>query len=208
MQAHHIAVTKTARYYTLGTLDQNTTEIWIAIHGWAQLAEGFLNDLKPLDNGKRFIIAPEALNRFYIKVGQPDVGATWMTKEDREAEIKDYIQYLDALYDLLAISDHPAKIIVLGFSQGVATASRWVHNNTRRMDGIVFCAGEVGNELQNPESMASLKQSHKYFVCGTQDQFINETNIAKVKAMLSGFEFRYFEGKHVINTDSLLSLTF
>ena len=206
MQEHHIAVSKTARYYTLGKLDDTTTEIWFAIHGWAQLAQTFLKDISALDNGKRFIIAPEALNRFYVKPGLPDVGSTWMTSEDRMAEISDYVNYLNALYDSLAVSNHSVKIVIFGFSQGVTTASRWVYKNPRKMDSLVFYAGEVGNELQNTESMAAFTQKEKFFVCGTQDQFINETNISKVKTIYADFTFVPFEGKHVIKADVLLDL--
>ncbi|MCW3126896.1 MAG: hypothetical protein JWO03_2554 [Bacteroidetes bacterium] len=204
--SHHIPVTKTARYFTQGELNEHTEEIWIVIHGFAQLAGDFLKDFATLDNGKRFIVAPEALNRFYLKAGKPEVGATWMTKEDREVEMKDYVIYLNALYDALAISDHKAKITVLGFSQGVATTSRWVYKNKRRIDTLVFYAGEIANELQNAESVATFDQKKKYFICGDQDQFINELNMPKVKALLTAFEFIAFEGKHEMKAEVLTGL--
>lgn len=204
--SHHITVSKTARYFTLGALTEETEEIWIVIHGWAQLAANFINDLSALDNGKRFIVAPEALSRFYIKPGKPDVGATWMTSEDREAEMKDYVLYLNTLYDALDITKHKAKIVILGFSQGVATASRWIFKNQRRTDTLIFYAGEPANELQNAESVATFGQTKKFFVCGTEDQFINELNLPKVKALLTGFEFIPFEGKHEMKAEVLLGL--
>jgi predicted esterase len=206
MQSHHIPVTKSARYYTLGSLDEQTEEIWFVIHGWAQLAEQYLNGFTSLDNGKRFIIAPEALNRFYIKIGRPEVGATWMTREDRVYEIADYVAYLNTLYDSLPLSAHRAKIVVLGFSQGVATVSRWIYRNRRKVDTLVFYAGEPANELQNPESIASFDKTKNYFIYGTQDQFVNELNIQKYKDMLRGFEFISFDGKHEINAEVLRSI--
>lgn len=206
IQSHHIAVTKTARYLTLGELSDQTEEIWIVIHGFAQLAEGFIRDFAALDNGKRYIVAPEALNRFYLKAGKPEVGATWMTKEERESEMKDYVVYLNTLYDALSIADYKAKIVVLGFSQGVATMSRWIYKNQRRIDTLIFYAGEIANELQNAESIATFDQSKKYFVCGDQDQFINELNMPKVKSLLTTFEFISFEGKHEMKAEVLKGL--
>lgn len=206
LQSHHITVSKTARYYTLGTLDKDTEEIWIVIHGWAQLAEGFINEFAALDTGSRFIIAPEALNRFYLRAGKPEVGATWMTREDREAEMKDYVDYLDTLYDALALSQHSAKVVVLGFSQGVATLSRWVYRNERRIDALIFYAGEIANELQNEESVAAFHQQEKYFICGTEDPFINELNLPKVTTLLKGFKVIMFEGKHELKADVLLPI--
>lgn len=206
IQSHHIAITKTARYCTLGKLNDQTEEIWFVIHGFAQLAADFLKSFEPLDTGKRYIVAPEALNRFYLKVGKPEVGATWMTREDRETEMKDYVVYLNALYDALAISKHKAKIVVLGFSQGVATVSRWIYKNHRHVDTLVFYAGEPANELQNAEDIASFDQKQKYFVCGDQDPFINELNIGKFKSLLAGFEYIPFEGKHEIKAEVLENL--
>lgn len=205
--AHHISVSKTARYYTLGTLSPDTKEVWIVIHGWAQLAADFINEFQALDNGERFLIAPEALNRFYLRAGKPEVGATWMTREDRNAEMQDYVTYLNALYDLLGIAHHQARIIVLGFSQGVATLSRWVYHNGRRMDTVIFYAGEIANELQNEESIAAFEQKEKYFICGTEDPFINELNLPRVAGLLQGFKVIMFAGRHEMKADVLLQLT-
>jgi predicted esterase len=206
IDSYHIQVTKTARYFTLGTLNETTEEIWFVVHGFAQLAEDFLKSFEPLDNGRRFIVAPEALNKFYIKTGKPEVGATWMTREDREAEMKDYVVYLNKLYDELSVSGHQARIVVLGFSQGVATLSRWVYKNQRRMDTLIFYAGEIANELQNAESVAAFNNEKKYLICGDQDQFINELNLPKVKSLLASFEFVSFEGKHEIKAEVLEGL--
>ena len=203
MQSHHITVTKTARYYTLGTLSNQTREIWFVIHGWAQLAEQYLNEFKSMDDGTRFFIAPEALNKFYIRTGKPEVGATWMTREDREAEMGDYVAYLNTLYDSFPLAGHTAKIVVLGFSQGVATVSRWACQNPRKIDTLIFYAGEPGNELQNPTSIAAFDKTKNYFIWGSQDQFVNELNIQRFKDMLPNFEFISFDGKHEIETGVL-----
>jgi predicted esterase len=203
MEAHHITVNRSARYYTLGALDDNIEEVWFVIHGWAQLAAAYLNEFAPLDNGKRFFIAPEALNKFYIKTGKPEVGATWMTSEDRLAEMADYVSYLNTLYDSFPLENHKAKIIILGFSQGVATVSRWAYQNERKIDTLVFYAGEPGNELQNSDSISSFSKTKNYFVWGNEDPFVNELNIQKFRDMLPNFEFISFDGKHVINAEVL-----
>lgn len=206
MQTHHIPITKTARYHTLGSLNELTEEVWFVIHGFAQLAAQHLESFTSLDNGKRFIIAPEALNKFYLKVGKPEVGATWMTREDREHEMKDYVAYLNSLYDSLPLADFEGRIIVLGFSQGVATVSRWAYRNPRNIDTLIFYAGEPGNELQNAESIAAFDKTKNYFIWGNEDPFINDMNIQRFKDMLSGFEFILFDGKHEINTDILTAI--
>ena len=98
MTEKHIIINKTARYYTLGSLNERTKQVWFVLHGHGQLAGNFIKKFEPLLSDDVFFIAPEALNHFYLKRGSMDVGATWMTKEDRLNEIKDYINYLNDLY--------------------------------------------------------------------------------------------------------------
>src|SRR2546425_708962 len=100
VKEHHIGVARTARYFTLGNSSSGVGEVWFACHGYGQLAARFLEKLRVLDGGRRYLVAPEGLSRFYLS-GSPTerrVGASWMTREDRLAEIEDYVRYLDAVY--------------------------------------------------------------------------------------------------------------
>jgi hypothetical protein len=85
---HHITVARTARYFTLGELNQNTKDIWILIHGHRHLAGKFILQFEELSKKGSFLIAPEGLMRLYIKGDYGDVGASWMTKEDRKVILK------------------------------------------------------------------------------------------------------------------------
>src|SRR3954465_7736941 len=114
---HHLTVPRTARYHTLGDA-ATARECWFVLHGHAQLSGYFIRHFEPLDDGRRLIVAPEALNRFYIErtswqgAGHARVGATWMTREDRLAEIGDYVAYLDRLYEEL-LGDRELPVTVL-----------------------------------------------------------------------------------------------
>ena len=89
MQEHHLAVAKTARYYSLGEPGPATRQLWFVCHGYGQLAGRFLRHFEPLDDGSRVIVAPEGLSRFYLSESPAErrVGASWMTREDRLVEI-------------------------------------------------------------------------------------------------------------------------
>src|SRR5205809_2907590 len=98
---HHLSVAKTARYFTLGERSGGVAQVWFVCHGYGQLAGRFLEKLRVLDDGTgRLLVAPEGLSRFYLSESPAErrVGACWMTREDRLAEIDDYVQYLDAVY--------------------------------------------------------------------------------------------------------------
>ena len=155
MQEHHIAVRRTARYYTLGPDDREVAELWIVCHGFAQLAGRFMRHFAAIDDGTRLIVAPEALNRFYVEavpgVHGPDskVGATWMTREDRLHEIADYVGYLDTLAESIVSTRGRTRLrlTVLGFSQGVATVARWVAQGRTRPDHLILWASALPPEI-------------------------------------------------------------
>src|ERR1051326_3544018 len=143
---HHIAATRTARYCTLGTPGPAISEIWIALHGYGQLAPAFARHCLPLAAPQRLVVIPEGLSRFYLgahtRPAGPEgrVGASWMTREDRLTEIADYVNYLDGLHQLVRRDLSPAASVdILGFSQGTATAARWIgHGEVRPRRFVIW----------------------------------------------------------------------
>ena len=150
---HHTTIPRTARYYTLGEPGSGITEVWFALHGYGQLAGPFLRELAALDDGSRLIVAPEALSRFYLggvserPAGERAVGASWMTREDRLAEIDDQVRYLDTVYTEVLEGTDRARVCVLGFSQGAAAAARWLRFGTARAGRLILWGGEVPPDL-------------------------------------------------------------
>ncbi len=134
----HLPVRRTARIAQRGHAGPHVREVWIVCHGYGQLAALFIRHFAPLDDGSRWILAPEALSRFYHEMpdaarhrGAPPaerrVGAAWLTREDREVEIDDAHLYLDTLRRHVAdrVDLGATRLVVFGFSQGVSTVSRW-----------------------------------------------------------------------------------
>ncbi len=203
---NHIQVTKTARYFTLGELNEDTREVWFVLHGYAQLASDFIKDFDGLDNGTRFIVAPEGLNKFYARGFGGKPAATWMTSEDRETEIIDYINYLNTLYQSLNIPLH-VKVTVLGFSQGVATASRFIHHTPQKIDAFIVYAGEIASELINPISTPISKLPITY-ITGITDPFITPEKQQKIYDLMNHLDAKIieFSGGHEIKKEVLLML--
>lgn len=214
MQEHHIVVPRTARYYTLGDVGA-ASELWCLIHGYSQLARRFLNSFRALESAERLLVAPEAHNRYYSehKPGyhHPDakIGATWMTREHRESEIHDYVQYLDRLVvHLTGTFAQPPRRIALGFSQGVATAARWAASGRARLDHLVLWGGWLPPELTATPDLfhgASLT-----FVYGTGDDYTPEHRVNEASAALEAAGLRHrviwFDGGHEIRDDTLREL--
>lgn len=140
VREHSLVVQRHARWFERGDLDAR--ELWLLLHGYGQLARDFLEQCGALARPERLLVAPEALSRFYLRSGRGAVGATWMTREARAEEIDDYVGYLDALVATFRARRAEREVVVLGFSQGVATAWRWslrARSAPRRL--IALCGG-------------------------------------------------------------------
>ena len=162
-----------ALYYELGELNSNTEQIWFVLHGYGQLAKYFIQKFKILDDGKNYIIAPEGLSRFYLDGYSGRVGATWMTKENREVDIKNYLVYLDTLYKTLII-DPEIKVNVIGFSQGAATVSRWATQSSVRIDKLILWAGIFPPDMEIKKASARLIKMKIISIYGEEDAFIKK----------------------------------
>lgn len=176
MRERRLSVRRTARVCTLGP-DDGASEIWFVLHGYRQLADRFLRRFEPLDDGTRLIVAPEALSRFYVEreVGRhgPEslVGGSWMTRHERDAEIDDYVAYLDRVDEsvLNRLDGRGPSTTVLGFSQGAHTAARWAVRGARRPDRLVLWGDTVPPDLDLERASSRLTGVEILLVAGESD---------------------------------------
>lgn len=214
----HVRVHRTARFYVLGTPDARTKELWVACHGYGQSAASFANALEPLMDPGRVVVAPEALSRFYLddpaKRHGPNspVGASWMTREDRESEIADYVQYLDMVAATMAreMRGGSPTVIALGFSQGVATAARWAAMGQTAIRHLILWAGTVPSDLPSDRGDKLFRGASVVLVAGRRDTFLSPEAAEQAHATLeqSGIRSRVatFDGAHTLNTETLRRL--
>jgi predicted esterase len=205
---HHETV-RTARVAHLGP--RGARPLWVALHGYRQLAPWFLRRFAPLDDGSRRIVAPEALNRFYA--GDPDgrhgsetrVGATWMTREDRESEIADYVRYLD---DVLHAEGDGAHPLVLGFSQGAHTAARWCLAGAVRPRAVVLWGEGLPHDVDRTALGA---RDHRWIlVRGAADPTRDPAREARDEVLLrdvgAAWEVVEHAGGHRVEGEALTAL--
>lgn len=206
---------RTARYQQLGELSAATKQLWLVLHGYGQLAEYFIRHFAALhaaDPAGTVIVAPEGLSRFYLNGTKGRVGASWMTSADRLTEIDDQHTYLTALLRPMLVIAPTADVIVLGFSQGTATASRWLAHMARTEGWcprrLLLWAGDFpADTLPAPNLLPGLPID---MVCGDQDEYITyeqfrqqADTLEKAGALVSTFQF---SGGHTLNTNLLREL--
>ncbi|HTS89801.1 MAG TPA: dienelactone hydrolase family protein [Gemmatimonadales bacterium] len=214
MPFHHIRVGRTARYHQTGVDGAPVRELWFALHGYSQLAERFAATLRALDDGATAIVVPEALSRFYLETGLDGhhgdrVGASWLTREDRDQDLEDHLAYLDLLASQVTERlDHKPRVGVLGFSQGSVMAARWALRGAVLPDRLVLWGASLPGDVE-PRALADrLGSCPIELVAGDRDPFVPENSIEAaahdLRACGASANASRFSGGHLIAPLALL----
>jgi predicted esterase len=190
--------------------------VWLACHGYGQLAARFLRAFAHIAGPSRLIVAPEALNRYYTDgriaphTAESEVGATWMTREDRLNEIEDYIRYLDLLCAeiLRGVDRDRVALVALGFSQGVATIARWAARTVVAPDHVVLWGSLLPPELAPVPGMFG--GARLVLAAGESDAALPpqrlESERSRLRAAGVDHDVLRFRGGHRIEREALTEL--
>jgi predicted esterase len=208
MKNHDYTINKTVRYVTIGSPTAHVKDVWVCLHGYGQLAVWFARNFAHLELPERLFVVPEGPHRFYLQGTSGRVGASWMTKEDRLSDIEDQFNYLESLLARVKKDLSPTcKVHILGFSQGVSTAFRWLLKSQFNFATCIFWAGSFPPEIDYAAHSA-LFNAIKISACfGDEDEYISSKNAKKFVAMLTDVEINadvhFYIGGHRINRDLL-----
>ncbi len=202
---NNFTFSKTFRFETINE-DKQPTKIIYALHGYGQLAKYFIRKFDAI-NEDYLIVAPEGMHRFYLNGSSGKVGASWMTKEARETDIKDNIEWLNALDTELSERYNIKERVLVGFSQGGATAIRWKMNALQPFDKTIIWASDFPPDME--PKMEQLKGGKEnYFVIGNEDEYFNEEQQNKLISLYKSVDFKIstYIGRHNIELPILLQL--
>lgn len=141
-------------------------------HGYGEGAEAQLERLRRIPGAAGWrLVSIQGLHRFYQRRAN-EVVASWMTRQDRDRAIADNLAYVAAVIGEVE-REYPgdARLVMAGFSQGVAMTLRAAAASTRPVDGVIAVGGDVPPELD----AATLGRVRRVLVCrGTRDEWYTE----------------------------------
>lgn len=200
-----LTATKTYRY-ELVEIEANWAKknVLIALHGYSQLAKYFIKKFEVLKENY-VVVCPEGPHRFYLRGSSGRVGASWMTKEAREIDIEDNLSWLNDLLEEIKNTYNSQNIILLGFSQGAATAARWYQRNPSAFDQLILWATVFPPDI---DTGTFPKEKPLHFVLGTDDEYYQgEAAMELLTSYESlGFQVYTYEGKHDLDGQMLFHL--
>jgi predicted esterase len=204
MTENKLSIQKTTRYYSIGNIDKANC-LLIALHGYGQLPYYFGRKFDKLSDNF-FVVIPEAIHRFYLEGSSGRVGASWMTKEAREDDIQDNLNYLNELMNFITNKKSFEKIFLLGFSQGGATAARYFYS-TSNIDHLVLWACIFPPDLSIEKEVKKENEAN-VFILGKEDPYFTETQFSETINFYSNLGFKVIEytGNHSIDSALLNQL--
>jgi predicted esterase len=209
----HISTPKTGRCFVdPPTAIQPSDKVLFALHGYGQLPQYFLRRFDAVRKAGWRIVAPEGLHRFYVEGTSGRVGASWMTKEERLTDIEDTLRWLGLVRETVLDTIRPEKLVLLGFSQGVAAAMRWaaMGKQPADWDGFIFWAGVLPPDLSWEDGLHGLRGIPIHTALGDQDPFFDEQLAQASKALFHSAKLEVvqhiFEGKHHIEENLLVEI--
>ena len=198
----HFVHQKTFRYEVIGN-ESAQTALYV-LHGYGQLAKYFIRKFEHLAD-EFLIVAPEGMHRFYLNGSSGRVGASWMTKEDRDTDIQDNLNWLGSLDQNLTKEFPFTKRIILGFSQGGATAARWFFNDPSHAESLIIWASVFPPDLDIKEWIKQIEQKENFFILGTEDEYYSKDEQISTLTFYESLNFNclVYEGKHDIHKETL-----
>ena len=204
-----ISISKTGKYSQIGKCSKKINNVWIVLHGYGMLSEYFVKKFDCIINETTLVIAPEATNRFYLANNYTRVGASWMTKLDREQEISDNILFLDKLFSIIKkeIGHNNFKLNTLGFSQGGPALVRWLMSNKLNTNSLILWGSDIPKDSLVTENKSRWNSIKLKIVIGKNDEYINEEKKQEFVEIVKSYGLKYelieYEGSHKIVEEEL-----
>jgi len=206
-----VAYKTTNTYATLNSFTEKTKNIWVVLHGIGYLSRYFLRHFDELPPNENYIIAPQAPSKYYLDKDYRNVGASWLTKENTVLETQNVIAYLEALIEAENLAS-TENLMVLGFSQGVSIATRWLAKTQLKCHHLILYAGGIPRELK-PSDFDFLHANNTKItaVVGDKDEYLTkERQASETKILRQLFKGRAqqltFEGGHEVKKEILQQL--
>jgi len=167
-----IAIGTHGRYLLEPPASAGPAPMLVGFHGYGEGADIQLERMRRIPGADRWLLVSiQGLHRFYQRRAN-EVVASWMTRQDREHAIADNLAYASAVIDAVE-REYPGgtRLVLTGFSQGVAMMFRAAVASSRPVDGVIAVGGDVPPEL-GPAVLARLRRA---LVChGARDEWYTE----------------------------------
>jgi len=198
-------------YLTQNELTSKTKNVWLVFHGIGYLSRYFVTYFNGLNAEENYIIVPQAPSKYYLKNDYKYVGASWLTKENTSTEVKNVLNYIDAVLEAENLPED-INLMLFGFSQGVSVATRWLASKKVNCKLVALYAGGIPNELTVDDfEFMDYDATTIKLIYGDQDEYLTPDRLKgekiKVEKLFRGnAETITFNGGHEMKPEIIKDL--
>ena len=206
-----VSYTTENTYLTHNQLTDKTKNVWLVFHGIGYLSRYFVKYFNQLDPEENYIIVPQAPSKYYLKNEYKYVGASWLTKENTSTEIKNVLNYIDAVLEAENLPQD-INLMLFGFSQGVSVAMRWWANEKVPCKQVVLYAGGIPNELKKEDfDFVDYDTTKVKLIYGDSDEYLIPERLQvekqKIETLFQGnAKIISFKGGHEVKPEIINGL--
>lgn len=206
-----VSYTTENTYLTHNQLTDKTKNVWLVFHGIGYLSRYFVKYFNQLDPEENYIIVPQAPSKYYLKNEYKYVGASWLTKENTSTEIKNVLNYIDAVLEAENLPQD-INLMLFGFSQGVSVAMRWWANEKVQCKQVVLYAGGIPNELKKEDfDFVDYDTTKVKLIYGDSDEYLTPERLQvekqKIETLFQGnAKIISFKGGHEVKPEIINGL--
>jgi len=203
-----VSYQSTNSYNTLNKLTNKTKNVLFVCHGIGYLSKFFLKYFNELNSEENYIIAPQGPSKYYLGSSYKHVGSSWLTKENTAIEIENVMHYLDAVLVAEKLPNN-LNFIVLGYSQGVSIATRYVAKRQLKCSQLILIAGGIPKELTTEDFTFLSKKTKITFLYGDKDEYLKSGYLLDAEkrfyelfgdyAVITSFDGKHEMPKEIIN---------
>lgn len=202
-EAHTIAASVHGRYLIRSAAEAGPAPLLVGFHGYGQTAEENLDALLELPGLVHWhIVAIQGLHPFY-RSRNGEVGASWMTRLDRQLAIEDNVRYVGEVLSRVKSQIEVAEpVVFIGFSQGTAMAYRTAAGSSHTSQGLIALGGDAPTDIFKVDLAAF---PPILIGRGTEDELYDQAKMERDLDLLSAagidVETCVFEGGHEFSAD-------
>lgn len=181
-----IAVPATGYYHIARGQAARPAPLLLGLHGYAQTAQDFVGVMRKIAPEEFVAAAAQGFNQIWTGP-KSQISFAWLTAYEKEDSIVRNNDFINSLLDRLTGEGlvDPARVFLLGFSQGSSVAYRFAHRNPRRVAGLISVCSDLPPDIE--ANLAPLTDIPILILYGLKDKIFSvEKSEHAVRALTHG----------------------
>jgi len=193
--------------YRAAESSDGTPPLVVGLHGFGQNCGAFARRLAPLTERGIAVAAVQGPHQFYLDIASKKVGFNWLTAYEKDDAIPGTVALVDRVRADVAerTGCDPARVYLLGFSQGTSMAWRYALRTNLAVSGVIACCADLAPDVA--ERLPDHDPFDTLLVYGTDDGLIPQDKIDEAMRVLEERGWPHdtleFEGGHELDRDTM-----